>query len=143
MLKQVKLHDKLMSQIELFGSGRGYYCGNIRILWKYPRSVDIICILRKYACSVHIFRVSLIYLHSVDIIRISWIYPHSVDIICILCLYPHFVNTIGIVHIVRYLAQNVHYVLHIFVLVVGIIFGCITSYLACNVYPFSHILFIW
>ena len=52
----------------LFCSGRGYYRGNIRILWKYPCSIDILRISRKYQ-------------RSVDIIHISWIRPHSVDII--------------------------------------------------------------
>ena len=46
-----------MSWITIFRSSRGYYCGNIRISWKYPRCVDII--------------------------RILWIYPRYVEIICI------------------------------------------------------------
>ena len=37
-----------MSYIMLFHPGRGYYSGNIRILLKYPRSVDIIRISWKY-----------------------------------------------------------------------------------------------
>ena len=40
--------DKVMSQITLFHSGRGYYCDNIRILWKNSRSMDIICTLWIY-----------------------------------------------------------------------------------------------
>ena len=64
----VKVCDKVISWITLFCTGRGNYCGNIRILWKYPHSVDIISMSWKYP-------------HSVDIIRILWKYPHSVDII--------------------------------------------------------------
>ena len=52
----------------LFHYGRRYYRGNIRISWKYPRSMDII-------------RISCIYPYYVEIIRILWKYPRSVDII--------------------------------------------------------------
>ena len=48
ILQQVRVRDKVMSWIRIFHSGCRYYCGNIRISWKYPRSVDIIRILRKY-----------------------------------------------------------------------------------------------
>ena len=41
-MQQGNVCDKVMSYITLFSSDRGYYRGNIRILWKYPRSVDII-----------------------------------------------------------------------------------------------------
>ena len=44
--------DKIMSQITRFHSGCGYYRRNIRILWKYPRFVDIIRISQKYPRSV-------------------------------------------------------------------------------------------
>ena len=80
-MQRVKVRDKVMSQINLFHSGRGYYRGNIHISWKYPQNVDIICILLKYQRSVDIIRISWIYLHFVDIIRILWKYPRSVDII--------------------------------------------------------------
>ena len=80
----------------LFHSGHGYYFGNIRILWKYPRSVDII--------------------------RISWKYPRPVDIINILWIYPHLVDIIRIGHITSYLSRNVCHGLHSFVLVVDIIY---------------------
>ena len=70
-IQRVKVRDKVMSYIMLFCSGQGYYRGNIRLLWKYPRSMDMI-------------RISWIHLNSVDIIRISRIYPRSVDIIRIL-----------------------------------------------------------
>ena len=68
-----------MSWITLFHSGCEYYLGNIRISWKYPRSVDIIRISRKYS-------------GSVDIIQISWIYKN-------------FMDTIGIGHIMNYIAR--------------------------------------
>ena len=109
--------------------GRGYYRGIIRITCKYPRSVYIIQFF--WVC-----------LHSVDIIHISWIYPLSVDIILISWIYPHFVDTIPIDHIMSYLARNIYHVLYSFVLAVDIIFGRITSYIACNVHPISHILLI-
>ena len=128
-IQRVKVRDKVMSYINLFHSGRGYYHGNIRISWKYPRSVDIIRILS-------------IYLYSVDIIRILWIYLRSVDIIHISKIYPNLVDIIGIGQITNYLACNVFHDLHSFVLVVDITFGHITSYLACNVRPISHILLI-
>ena len=57
----------------LFRSGCGYYCRNIRILWKYRRSENLIRISGKYARSVDIIRTSGIYPHCVHIIRISWI----------------------------------------------------------------------
>ena len=75
-IQRVKVHDKFMIYIKLFHSGHGYYFRDIRISWKYPRSVDII-------------RIACIYLNSVDIIRISWKYPGSVDIIRILWMYLH------------------------------------------------------
>ena len=56
-----------MSYIALFNSGRGYYCGNIRILWKYPRSMDII-------------RISCIYPYFVEISTFRGYYPHFVEI---------------------------------------------------------------
>ena len=83
-LQRVKLRDKVVIWTTLFLSGRRYYPRNILILWKYPRSVDIICILRKYQHSVDIIRILWIYLHFVDIICILWKYPRSVDIIPIL-----------------------------------------------------------
>ena len=70
-----------MIYITLYHSVCGYYCGNIRISWKYPRSVDIIPILSKYPRSVDIIRIFWVYLYFVDIIRILWKYPRSMDII--------------------------------------------------------------
>ena len=104
---------------------RGYYPH----FKKNPNFVDIIAIL-------------WIFKNSVDIICISWKYPGYVDIICISWIYLHFVDTIGIDHIMRYLACNVRRILQSFVLVVDIIFGHITSCLARDVYPISHILLI-
>ena len=72
-MQLVRVHDKVMNLITLFHSGRGYYRGNIRISWKFPCSVDIICTSRKYQHSVDIIFVLLIYLYTVDIIRILWI----------------------------------------------------------------------
>ena len=87
---------------------------NMPILWKYSRSMDIICI--------------------------SWIYPSLMDILRILWTYPHSVNMICIVHILSYLAHNVSHCLHSFILVVNIIYiGHITSYLDRNVRPIFHI----
>ena len=125
-MQRVKVRDKVMSWITIFHSGRGYYRGNIRILWKYPHSVDIIRISRKYP-------------GSVDIIHILWKYPRSVDIIHISWIYSHFVDTIGIGHITSYLDHNFCHVIHSFVMFVDIIFGHITSYLARNVHPIPHI----
>ena len=65
----------------LFHSGCGYYCVNIRIPWKYPRSVDIIRIPWKYPQSVDIIRIMCIYPYFVAIIRISWKYHRYVDIV--------------------------------------------------------------
>ena len=127
-MQRVKDSDTVMSYITLFHSNRGYYCGNIRILWIYPRSVDII-------------RISWIYLHSVDIIHILWKCPCSMYIIPILWMYPYYVDTLGIIHM-SYLARNFHHVLHGLFLVVDIIFCHITSYLAHNVHHISHIIFI-
>ena len=42
-----------MSYITLFCSGRKYYRGNKRILWKHARSVDIIHIQWKYPHSLN------------------------------------------------------------------------------------------
>ena len=141
-MQRVKVCDEVMSQITPFHSFHGYYPGNIPILWKYPHSVDIICISRKYPYSVDIIHIFGIYLHSVDIICISWKYPHYVDIIRVSWIYPPFMDTIGIVHIKSYLALTVLHVLHSFVLVVDINFGHVASYLACKVHPISHILLI-
>ena len=69
-MQLIKLCDKAMSYITLFSSHRGYYRRNIRILWKYPCSVDIIRISHKYKSSVDVICISWIHLHSVDIIRI-------------------------------------------------------------------------
>ena len=69
-------------------------------------------------------------------------YPHFVDVSAFHGYYPHFVDTIGIGHITSYLDFYVYHVLHSFVLVMDIVFVCITSYLACNVHPISHILLI-
>ena len=66
-MQQVKVLDKVMSYIMVFHYDHLYYCGNIRISWKYSCSVDIIRISQKYP-------------RSVNIIRILWIYPHSMDI---------------------------------------------------------------
>ena len=56
----------------------------IHILWKYPRSVDII-------------RISCIYPYFVDIIRILWKYPRSVDIIRIFLFYlSHFTHIVKV-----------------------------------------------
>ena len=72
-IQRLKVGDTFMSYIVLFCSGYGYYRGNIRILWKYPRPMDIIRILWIHLYSVHIICISWIYPRSVDIIRISWI----------------------------------------------------------------------
>ena len=76
-IQRLKVGDTFMSYIVLFCSGHGYYRGNIHLLWKYPRSMNII-------------RISWIHLNSVDIIRISRIYPRSVDIIRILWILSAF-----------------------------------------------------
>ena len=133
------------------------------ISWKYPCSVDIICILWKY---LHMWILSVFcgnihvqwilstfcgyYAHFVDIISISWIlyaffgyYLHLMDITCI-----------G--HITSYLDRNVCHVLHSFFLIMDTIFiahilhsfflyvdiiciGHITSHLARSVHPIFHI----
>ena len=94
----------ILSAFREISTFRGYYphfvyisvfCGNIhvpwilsaflvciRILWKYPRSVDIIRISWKYPRSVDIIRISCICPYFVEIIHISWKHPHSMDIIC-------------------------------------------------------------
>ena len=97
LFQWVKVQSWFVVYITLFRSVCGYYCGNIHILWKYPRSVDIICISWKYPCSVDIIHILCIYLYFVEIS--TWCayylpsckYPRSVDIICILCVYPYFV----------------------------------------------------
>ena len=104
-----------MSYTTLFHSHCRYYCGNIRILWKYPRSMDIICILWKYPRSVDIICILCMYPYLVEIIPISWKYPRSVDnryfveismfrgyypyfmdFIRISCIYPYFMDIIRI-----------------------------------------------
>ena len=54
--------------------------------------------------------------------------------------YTHFMDTIHIVLTTIYLARNVCHVLQSLVVVVDIMLGHITSYLACNVHPACHIL---
>ena len=62
--------DIIISQIKLFHSGCGYYCGNIRILWKDPRSLDTSKFLGK--------------------IHAPWIYMKFAERSMIRAQYPHF-----------------------------------------------------
>ena len=80
------------------------------------------------------------YPHFVGISVFCGYYPHLSAFrrnIHVSGYYPHLVDTIVVDHIASYLAFNVCHVLHSFVLVVEIIFGLITSYLACNVLSIS------
>ena len=88
-LQWVKVWSWVVSYIALFHSGSGYFRRNIRISWKYPCSVDIICISWKYPRSVDIICILWKYPYFVDIICISWKYPRSIDIIHISWKYPH------------------------------------------------------
>ena len=116
------------------------FCENIRISWKYPHPVDLICILWIYPYFMDIIRILWKYPHSVDIIRISGKYPRSMDVIRILWIYPHFVYIICIDHIMSYLAHNIFHDIHSLFLVVYIIYiANISSYLACNVCSIFHI----
>ena len=85
----------------LFNSGRGYYCVNICILWKYPRFVDII-------------RISFIYPHFVYIS----VFRGSIHVLCILSTFhgnihvpwilSAFCVCIHILWIISALRGNVH-----------------------------------
>ena len=73
----------------LFHSSRGYYHGNIRILWKYPRSVDIIRILWKYPHSVDIIHIlSVLYLKLYSSSESDWCNgtKGSVEVFMIWCI---------------------------------------------------------
>ena len=65
----------------LFHSGCGYYRGNVRISWKYTRTMNFIRISWKYTCFVDIIHISCIYPYFVGFIRISYKYTRSVDIV--------------------------------------------------------------
>ena len=75
-----------------------------------------------------------------DIIRILVNYPRSVD--NKRGYYPHFLDTIGFGHIISCLARSVCHVICSFDLVLDIVLGHITSYLASNDCPISYILLI-
>ena len=74
-IQRVNFHGKAMSYIKIFNSGHGYYRGNIRISWKYPRPVDIIRILWIYQHYILGY-----YQHFLDISSFRVYYPHFVDI---------------------------------------------------------------
>ena len=82
------------------------------------------------------------YPHIVEISTFYGYYPHFVDIYAFCGYYPHFMDTIGIGDITSYLSHNDCHVHNSFFVVVDIVFGHITSYLARNVHPNSHILLI-
>ena len=111
--------------------------------WKYLYLVEISTFRGYYPHFVEISKFRGYYPHFVDISALCENYRHSVKISIIRAYYPHFVDTILIFHITSYPDRNICHVIHSFVLVVDTIFGRITSDLACNVYPISHILRIW
>ena len=78
-LQRLKLSDKVIICITLFHYGHVCYHGNIRILWKYPRSVVIICISRQYQCSVDNIHRTWIYPRNADSIHITLIFPQNAD----------------------------------------------------------------
>ena len=95
----------------------------IRILWKYPRPVDIICILR-------------IYLHFVDIIRIGHITSYLAgNIHHGLHSFVLVVNIIYIDHITSYLACYFRPIFHIYSFSESE--WCITSFPVFNLIFFS------
>ena len=117
--------------MEIFTS-RGYY----------PHLVELSTFRGYYPHFVDISTLNGYYLHFVEISTLCGYYPSFVNICAFHGYYPHFVDTICIDQIASYLDHNVCDVLNSFVLVVDIIFGHITSYLARNARPISHILLI-